>query len=173
MGWGCARQPPFHQRCVLDSSYGRAVARLTCLVWGLEEHPSALLPLAGSGHVGVVTGEVHCRSGLRMAHDRRQSLQSSSPCGGCARRQPGHESHQRGLNTKVHVAVDAHGMPLRVVVTEGTRADCTQVERLTQDICADYLIADKGYDTDSVIEDATACGIEPVITMNFKSSIFP
>ena len=31
---------------VLDSSYGRAVARLTCVLWGLEEHPSALLPLA-------------------------------------------------------------------------------------------------------------------------------
>ena len=28
-----------------------------------------------------------------------------------------------GLNTKVHVAVDAHGMPVRAVVTDGTTAD--------------------------------------------------
>ena len=98
-----------------------------------------------------------------MADDRRQPLQGASTCSRSPRWQPGDESHKRGLNTKVHLAVDAHGLPLRVIVTEGTRADCTQVERLTQDICADYLIADKGYDTDSVIEDATACGIEPVI----------
>ncbi len=59
--------------------------------------------------------------------------------------------------------MDAHGLPLRVIVTEGTRADCTQAERLTQGICADYLIADKGYDTDLVIKNAQAHGIELVI----------
>ena len=41
-----------------------------------------------------------------------------------------HEPHKRGLNTKVHLAVDAHGMPLRVVVTEGTRADCAKAGEL-------------------------------------------
>ena len=80
-----------------------------------------------------------------MADDRGQSLQGASTCSRSPRWQPGDESHKRGLNTKVHLAVDAHGLPLRVIVTEGTRADCTQAERLTQGICADYLIADKGY----------------------------
>mgnify|MGYP000325936410 CR=1 FL=1 len=98
-----------------------------------------------------------------MADDRCQPLQSSSPRGWSQRRQSGHEPHKRGLNSKIHLAVDAHGMPVRVIVTEGTRADCTQAERLTQGICADYLIADKGYDTDLVIEDTKARGIEPVI----------
>ena len=61
------------------------------------------------------------------------------------------------------MAVDAHGLPVRVIVTEGTRADCTQAERLTTGYSYDYLIADKGYDTDLVIEDTKARGIEPVI----------
>ena len=38
----------------------------------------------------------------------------------------GDESHKRGLNTKLHLAVDAHGMPVRITATEGTRADCTE-----------------------------------------------
>lgn len=33
---------------------------------------------------------------------------------------------KRGLNTKLHLAVDAHGMPLRAIVTQGTVADCAQ-----------------------------------------------
>lgn len=28
----------------------------------------------------------------------------------------------RGLNTKIHLAVDAHGMPLKNIITEGTTA---------------------------------------------------
>ena len=31
-----------------------------------------------------------------------------------------YESHKRGLNTKIHLAVDAHGMPLRIIITEDT-----------------------------------------------------
>ena len=59
--------------------------------------------------------------------------------------------------------MDAHGLPVRVIVTESTRADCTQAERLTESIHTNCLIADKGYDADSVIKDTKARGIEPVI----------
>ena len=37
-----------------------------------------------------------------------------------------HESHKRGLNTKRHGAVDAPGLPVRAIVTEGTRAECQE-----------------------------------------------
>lgn len=30
---------------------------------------------------------------------------------------------QNGLNSKIHLAVDAHGMPVRVAVTAATTAD--------------------------------------------------
>ena len=98
-----------------------------------------------------------------MAHDRRQSLQSPSAGGGCAWRQPGHEPHQRGLNTKVHLAVDAHGMPLRVLVTEGTRADCTEAEGLIDGFEAGHLLADRGYDSDTIVAKAKEQGAQAVI----------
>ncbi|WP_088179267.1 IS5 family transposase [Geminisphaera colitermitum] len=68
-----------------------------------------------------------------------------------------------GGNTKLHLAVDAHGMPVRVIVTAGSTADCTQAGRLIEGIAADHLIADKGYDTNAIIEMAQAAGICPQI----------
>ena len=74
-----------------------------------------------------------------------------------------HEPHKRGLNTKLHLAVDAFGMPVRVVITQGTTADCTQASRLIEGITAEYLLADRGYDSDSVVEQARTKGMNPVI----------
>src|SRR5512143_1113247 len=98
-----------------------------------------------------------------MADDRRQSLQGPSPCGRGQRRKPGHESHQRGLNTTIHLAVDGHGLPIRGVVTEGTRADCTQADSLIKGISAGHLIADQGSDTDAILEQAAVQGMNAVI----------
>ncbi|MDI3464163.1 MAG: hypothetical protein OJF50_003183 [Nitrospira sp.] len=40
--------------------------------------------------------------------------------------------------------MEAVGLPVSVVPTEGTRADCTQASPLIEGIDADHLIADKG-----------------------------
>jgi len=37
--------------------------------------------------------------------------------------------------------VDAHGMPVRMLVTEGTTADCAQAAKLIEGIDAENLIA--------------------------------
>ncbi len=95
-----------------------------------------------------------------MADDRRQPLQSASARGG---RQSGHEPDKRGLNTKIHLAVDAHGLPLRVVITQGTAADCTQAGRLIAGLTAEHLIADKGYDSQAIVEQAGSQGRTVVI----------
>jgi transposase len=63
----------------------------------------------------------------------------------------------------MHLAVDAFGRPRRVVVTAGTVADCTAAARLIDGISADYLLADKGYDADAILEKAKREGMEPVI----------
>ena len=47
--------------------------------------------------------------------------------------------------------VDAHGNPVRVLVTEGTRADCKEAENLIESFEAVCLIADKGYDTSDIV----------------------
>jgi transposase len=59
--------------------------------------------------------------------------------------------------------VDAHGMPVRILVTDGTAADCTQAASLIQGIEAEHLLADKGYDSDAFMEQAKIQGIKPCI----------
>lgn len=54
-------------------------------------------------------------------------------------------------------------MPVRIVVTAGTRSDCTQASRLIEGIHADQLIADKGYDTDAILEQTKTQGMSAVI----------
>jgi transposase len=59
--------------------------------------------------------------------------------------------------------VDAHGMPVRIFITEGTTADCTQATQLIDGITAENLLADRGYDTNDIIEKATQQGMNVVI----------
>jgi transposase len=61
------------------------------------------------------------------------------------------------------LAVDAHGMPVRMLVTAGTTADCTQACKLVEGIDAGSLIADKGYDSNAIVEQAKASGMQAVI----------
>ena len=63
----------------------------------------------------------------------------------------------------MHLAVDAHGMPVRAIITEGTTADCIQASALIEGLTAEYLLADKGYDTNDIISQAIAQGMKPVI----------
>jgi transposase len=54
-------------------------------------------------------------------------------------------------------------MPVRAIITEGATADCTQAGKLIEGIDAEYLLADKGYDTDEIIDMATHWGMDAVI----------
>ena len=45
-------------------------------------------------------------------------------------------------------------MPLRVIITDGASADCTSAVLLIEGMTAEYLLADKGYDSDAVVEQA-------------------
>jgi transposase len=63
----------------------------------------------------------------------------------------------------LHLAVDAHGMPIRVIITEGTTADCSQASYLIAGLTADELLADKGYDSDAIVKQAKNQGMRVVI----------
>jgi transposase len=54
-------------------------------------------------------------------------------------------------------------MPVRVIITQGTTADCTQACRLIEGITAEYLLADRGYDSDAIVEQAEKQGMQPTI----------
>jgi transposase len=75
----------------------------------------------------------------------------------------GHDAHKRGLNSKIHLSVDAHGMPLRAIITRGTAADCTIGKRLTEGSEADFGLGGKGYGTDEIVNFPEDCGIICVI----------
>ena len=69
-----------------------------------------------SGFLGRIVVH-HNRSGERwtwLDYDRRVVHQSTSPCCGRGRRQSRHGVHKRGLNSKIHLAVDENGMPGRM-----------------------------------------------------------
>ena len=98
-----------------------------------------------------------------MAYHRRKSHKGTSARSRSRRREPRHGPHKRGLNTKIHLAVDANGMPLRAIITAGTSADCKQALGLIDGFTADYLLADRAYDTDEIVEAAVSSGMQVVI----------
>jgi transposase len=68
------------------------------------------------------------------------------------------------LSTKIHAAVDALGNPVRLILTEGQSSDYTKAEELITGFQSEYVIADKGYDSDSfviVIEKSEAKAVIP------------
>jgi transposase len=58
---------------------------------------------------------------------------------------------------------DALGRPLRFVITAGQVHDCTQANRLLQSVATAYVIADKGYDSELVLEKVEELGAVAVI----------
>ena len=60
--------------------------------------------------------------------------------------------------------MDALGMPVRAIITDGPRADCKEAIPLIEDLPCKALLADRGYDTDEIIECAKNSGIQPVIS---------
>ena len=56
------------------------------------------------------------------------------------------------MTTKIHACVDALGNPLRFILTGGQVADVTQGTALLADLPTAAVSADKGYDSDELVE---------------------
>ena len=98
-----------------------------------------------------------------MDHDRRELCQGARARLRSARRKPGNRAHKRELNTKIHLAVDARGVPVRCVVTDGVTADCAKAGELIENTRARGLIADRAYDSDKIVKNAKNLGMKVVI----------
>ena len=68
-----------------------------------------------------------------------------------------------GLSTKVHLVVDALGLPLAFDVTEGQRHDLIPAPALVTEVGSRKLLADKGYDADSFRAHLASIDCTPVI----------
>lgn len=68
-----------------------------------------------------------------------------------------------GLTTKLHVAVDSLGNPLRVILSAGQIADIDYASALIENLPGQAVMADKGYDTDHFVATIEAAGAQAVI----------
>lgn len=77
-----------------------------------------------------------------------------------------------GNTTKIHMAADAHGLPIDFVITGGEVHDCKiAAEFIAQLPDADYTIADKGYDKEELREIIRQKSSTPVIPRKNNSTI--
>ncbi len=67
------------------------------------------------------------------------------------------------MSTKIHMTTDANGQPIRLILTGGQAADSPQGIPLLSGIKANYVIADKGYDSDAILDFVEAQGAIAVI----------
>ena len=67
------------------------------------------------------------------------------------------------MTSKIHARCDGLGNPTRLTLTEGQAHDCTEAANLLEGLEVDAVLADKGYDSDAVIDRIVATGAEAVI----------
>jgi transposase len=70
-----------------------------------------------------------------------------------------------GFSTKIHLRVNADGLPIAVVLTAGEAHDVTAYDALMEQRDSDpgALLADKGYDSDAIRQDLKDRGAAPEI----------
>ena len=120
--------------------------------------PPVFHPLEGRRGPETFAGSMPRRAGHGMAHGGRQPRQGTPARGGSRRRNRGNRPCKRGRNTKMHLACDSNGLPVRVPVTAGTVADCTQALPLIEGLEGEALPADRAYDTDAIVDAAGEAG---------------
>jgi transposase len=68
-----------------------------------------------------------------------------------------------GFSTKIHLAVDSLGNPVEIHLSPGQDADCTHAKTLLAGHRPGAVLADKGYDTNEIVEAVQERGAEAVI----------
>jgi transposase len=96
-------------------------------------------------------------STIIRAHQHAAGAESSSAAAEALGRSRG------GFSTKLHVACDGLGKPVKIILTPGQDHDVTQGPALIAGSDAAKIIADKGYDSDAFIADIKAHDAEAVI----------
>ena len=64
---------------------------------------------------------------------------------------------------QIHAAVDALGNPIRLMLTEGQTSEYMAADAMIAGFLADYIITDKGYDSDAFVQSIKSTGAQAVI----------
>ena len=77
-----------------------------------------------------------------------------------------------GLSTKIHAVVDQDGLPVRILLTPGQSSDMTAVPELLAGLpIPTTVVADRGYDSNAVIDLIRKSGAEPSIPSTAQRTI--
>ena len=77
-----------------------------------------------------------------------------------------------GNTTKVHMAVDAFGLPIHFEITGGEAHDCKMAPQLVAELkVVEFIIGDKGYDSEALRVQITEQGAVPIIPRKVNSKI--
>jgi len=77
-----------------------------------------------------------------------------------------------GNTSKIHMAVDAYGLPVAFDITGGQVHDCKAAPQLIEQLAqAEVIVADKGYDSTKIREQITDKGSKSVIPRKDNSLI--
>ncbi len=77
-----------------------------------------------------------------------------------------------GNTTKIHMRVDANGMPIKFCLSAGNVNDSTMFNHIISGITStNNVIADKGYDSEAIRENILLLGSNPVIPRKSNSKI--
>src|SRR5690606_7654302 len=134
------RQPTLSRRRRLDRPQRRPLARPPRRVRALELRMAAVRPLGQARRLGPALRALP-GARPRVAPPRLHERTSASARRGCPKKgAPPERVAERealgrsrgGLTTKVHVACDALGNPVRLLVTAGQRGDVTQAAALLE-----------------------------------------
>ena len=91
------------------------------------------------------------------------------PCAAGALKRDGGQEEQAlgrsrgGFSTKIHIATEGLGNPLRYILTAGQCSDIQQAEALIAGYKSDYVLADRSYDANAFLEVIESSGAIAVI----------
>jgi transposase len=76
------------------------------------------------------------------------------------------------LSTKIHAVVDQDGLPVRIMLTAGQASDMTAVPQLLAGLpVPTTVVADRGYDSNAVIDLIRRSGAEPSIPSTSQRTV--
>jgi transposase len=141
------------------------VAGLARTVRAVEFGLQTILSLVQTRGLGTSTRNARGRRGVIESAARFDDRTSPPTCGW---RKRGQDSQalgrsRGGFSTKIHVAVNEDGQPAKLHLTEGQRHDVTCGEILLEGLEPEFVIGDKGYDSDPLRNKLRSMGGKPVI----------
>ena len=160
-----AGQSVVRECCVLDCKDRLSVAGPARTIRTMEYGLQTILPLVQTRCLGKSARNARGRRGTSKPIARLDDCSCTPTCGG---RKRGQDSQalgrsRGGFSTKIHVAVNGEGQPVKLHLTEGQRHDVTCAEILLEGLEPEFVIGDKAYDSDPLRGEIRSIGAKPVI----------